>query len=273
MVARASLMGPAPPPVRERRKREMMAAIDWNDTVIAHRGNSSEAPENTLAAFDAAVASAQAAGAVPWIELDLQLSADGHVVVIHDDQLERTTNGAGAVADHTLAELHQLDAGSWFAAEFVASRIPSLEQFVEWLTGTAAHVLVEYKGHWRAGEVTPTIAAFERAGVGDRLVLQSFDPRTVHALGQRAGDYPRGLLVDERAHYPGELMVAELLGVSAVNPAWQRVVADPDLVRRVHHLGASVAVWTPDTPEAWRQVRDAGVDAIITNRPAAATSF
>src|SRR5262245_46332535 len=87
--------------------------------VIAHRGASSYAPENTLAAFDLALQMG-----VRHIELDVHLSRDGHLVVIHDDTVDRTTNGSGPVVHYTLAELQALDAGSWFGAAFAGERIP-----------------------------------------------------------------------------------------------------------------------------------------------------
>ena len=94
--------------------------------VIAHRGASGNAPENTLAAFKKAVA----LGAT-FIETDLQLSRDAHFVAIHDDTVNRTTNGQGAVHDMTLTELRRLDAGSWFGSEFAGERIPTLEEILE----------------------------------------------------------------------------------------------------------------------------------------------
>lgn len=240
-------------------------------TIIGHRGASSEAPENTLAAFDAAVDAAareSGPGAPAWIELDLQHTADGEVVVIHDDELDRTTSGQGAVSARTSAELRTLDAGTWFDATFAGQRIPTLAELAEWIAANpTARVLVEYKGAWSPQQITPTVAIFEAAGVGERLVLQSFDPTTVRSLQLRAGDYALGLLIDETVHYP-ELEIAELLGVSAVNPYWRRALAEPDLVRAVHErLGAQMAVWTPDEPVDWDALAAAGVDAIITNRP------
>ena len=94
--------------------------------VIAHRGASGHAPENTLAAFKRALA----LGAT-FIETDLQLSRDSHFVAIHDDTVNRTTNGQGKVHDLSLAELRRLDAGSWFGSEFTGERIPTLDEILE----------------------------------------------------------------------------------------------------------------------------------------------
>ncbi len=98
---------------------------------IAHRGASSYAPENTFAAYDKALAMG-----VDHVELDVHYTSDGHIVVIHDDQVDRTTNGSGPVSDHTLAQLRALDAGSWFALQYAGERIRSLGRC--WSTTRAA---------------------------------------------------------------------------------------------------------------------------------------
>lgn len=107
---------------------------------IAHRGASDEAPENTLVAFQRALE--QGADA---LECDVHLSADGEVVVIHDDTVDRTTDGTGAVAGMTLEELHQLDAGSWKGPQFAGQRIPTLQEIIE-LLGETIPLFIEFKG-------------------------------------------------------------------------------------------------------------------------------
>ena len=109
--------------------------------VIAHRGASSYAPENTLAAFDLALQMG-----VRQIELDVHLTSDGHIVVIHDDTVDRTTNGSGPVASQMLAELQELDAGAWFGASFAGERIPTLDEVLARYKGRM-HLHTEIKGH------------------------------------------------------------------------------------------------------------------------------
>ena len=108
--------------------------------VIAHRGASSYAPENTLAAFDLALEMR-----VRHIELDVALTSDNHPVVIHDDKVDRTTNGSGLVTSHTLAALRQLDAGSWFGAQFEGERIPTFDDVLARYNGRV-HIHTEIKG-------------------------------------------------------------------------------------------------------------------------------
>ena len=109
--------------------------------VIAHRGASAYAPENTLAAFDLAIRMG-----VRHIEFDVHSSCDGHIVVIHDDTLDRTTNGSGPVSNHTLAPLRELDAGSWFGAAFAGERVPTFDDVLS-RYGGRIHIHAEIKGH------------------------------------------------------------------------------------------------------------------------------
>src|SRR4029079_6254966 len=108
--------------------------------VIAHRGASSYAPENTLAAFDLALDMR-----ARHIELDVALTSDNHVVVIHDDKVDRTTNGSGSVTSHTLAALRELDAGPWFGSQFEGERIPIFDEVLTRYKGRV-HIHTEIKG-------------------------------------------------------------------------------------------------------------------------------
>src|SRR5438132_11021304 len=138
--------------------------------VIAHRGASGNVEENTMAAFKQAVA----LGA-NFIETDLQLSRDAHFVAIHDATVNRTTNGKGTVHDLTLAELRQLDAGSWFGSEFAGERIPTLEEILQFSKKNDVVFYLELKpgGSW--GGEHAVIAALRESGEIPRAVLISFD--------------------------------------------------------------------------------------------------
>ncbi|WP_299035755.1 glycerophosphodiester phosphodiesterase [uncultured Pseudokineococcus sp.] len=236
--------------------------------VVAHRGSSSTAPENTLAAFEAA----RRAGA-PWIETDLRRTRDGVAVVLHDEGLERTTDGAGALAVSSAADVAALDAGSWFSPGFCGARVPRLGELLEWAaTHPETHLLLELKGRWSAAEAGDVAAAVRDLALGERVVLQSFDPLTVAACAAVAPDLALGLLLRARgAVDPADTAeVTRLvrdLGLSAVNPGVDEVLADPSLVERLHRLGAAVWVWTVDDAARWARLEAEGVDGIITNRP------
>lgn len=229
--------------------------------VVAHRGNSSVAPQNTLAAFEAA----WRAGA-ELVELDIQLTRDGQVVVLHDDTVDATTDGSGAVADLDLAQVRALDAGTWFAPAFTGQQVPTFAEVLAWQADRPGiGLLLELKGSWTPEQVAPVTDAIEAAGLTDRVIGQSFWPQTVAALAEVAPQLRRGLLIFE---VPADLVArCTELGVMTCNPYGPLLVADPGLVTRLHEAGLQVMVWTLDEPEHWAAAIGVGVDAIISNRP------
>lgn len=226
--------------------------------VIAHRGASGHAPENTLAAFERAVQ--LGAG---FIETDLHLTRDARFVAIHDATLERTTNGRGNVHDFTLAELRQLDAGMWFDRQFMGQRIPTLEEVLKF--GGEHDVIfyleVKYDAAW--GMHHSLVAELHKTQSTARSIVISFDQSTLAALRQVDSTMMMGLLVDE----PREdfAKVAIELGVRQLCPKANLVT--PKLVEDAHRLDLQVATWTADDPEVMRAVAAAGVDGIMSNFP------
>ncbi|WP_425955905.1 glycerophosphodiester phosphodiesterase [Xylanimonas sp. McL0601] len=228
--------------------------------VVAHRGNSAVAPQNTLAAFEAAWRADAA-----MIECDIQLTADGEIVVIHDDTVDATTDGRGEVAARTLAELRALDAGAWFSPAFAGARIPTLGEVLTFLSGRpGTDLLLELKDVWSPADAARVTAAVDAAGLGARVIVQSFYPQTVAALRDAAPHLRRGWLV-ERRHEP-LLDICARLGVTTCNPSVEMVLADDELVQ-LHRAGLQVMVWTADDVAQWEALTAAGVDAIITDRP------
>ncbi|MEJ5945262.1 glycerophosphodiester phosphodiesterase family protein [Pseudokineococcus basanitobsidens] len=237
--------------------------------VVAHRGSSSTAPENTLPALEAA-----RRGGASWVETDLRRTRDGVPVLLHDPRLERTTDGAGELAGTSAADLHRLDAGSWFSPAHAGARVPRLDDLVTWATEhPEMHLLLELKGDWAPADVVPVVEAVRAASLGPRSVLQSFEPTTVAALATAAPDLARGLLV--RTGGPVDVgrpsEVEDLVATHdlvAVNPGDRLVAADPGLPARLHHLDVAVWVWTVDDEDRWADLDAAGVDGVITNCPA-----
>ena len=229
--------------------------------VVAHRGYSAVAPQNTMAAFDAAWRSGAAA-----LELDVRRTADGVPVVVHDPVVDRVTDGSGAVADLDAAAIDRLDAGGSFSPAFAGQRLPRLADVLRYLAARPGFdLLCELKGHWTAEDVAPTTAAIDAAGLAGRVVVQSFDRATVAALRAAAPHLPRGLLCDA---VPDDLLDAGRdLDVVTVNPSVAAVIAAPHLVERAHDAGLRVMPWTANTPERWTRLVDVGVDGIITDRP------
>ncbi|MDM8085089.1 glycerophosphodiester phosphodiesterase family protein [Cellulomonas cellasea] len=229
--------------------------------VIGHRGNSSVAPQNTLAAFEAA----WRAGAHA-IEIDVQLTADGQVVVIHDDTVDATTDGAGEVRSMTADEVRGLDAGSWFSPVFAGHRVPTFDEVLGlMLERPGLDLLLEVKGEWTAEQVRPVTQAVAAAGLGSRTIAQSFWPGTVAALREAAPSLRRGLLIAEL--HDDLIGLCRGLDVVACNPHGQLLRDHPGLVDELREAGVVVMVWTLNEPEQWAAATAAGVDAIITDRP------
>lgn len=229
--------------------------------IIAHRGNKSVAPENTLPAFAAAIK----AGAES-IEMDVVLSRDGVAMVIHDETLDGTTSGVGDVGDFTAEQIQGLDAGSWFSPAFAGVQVPTFDQFADLM---AAHpeveVLLEFKGDWTPEQAQTVVDSVNRAGIMDQTILQSFSRVTVESLLAIAPDSRRGILIVEEFEELIEL--ASFAKIYTINPEVDWVLANPDFVDRLHEAGIKTQVWTADYPEQWSALVDMGVDAIITDCP------
>ncbi|MFZ0660658.1 MAG: glycerophosphodiester phosphodiesterase family protein [Candidatus Binataceae bacterium] len=214
---------------------------------IGHRGASKAFPENTLAAFRAACD----AGA-DMCELDVQLSRDGAVVVIHDDTVDRTTDGRGAVAELTLAELKSLDAGR-------GERIPTLEEVFATTAGRCG-LNVELK----IAGIEPQVAEIMRKcdAIGTSMV-SSFEWGALEAMRTVAPEIRAGVLAEKK---PDRMLeAAARLHAYAVNP--RRDLATPDFCIAAHARGFKVLVWTVDAPAQMLALIDAGVDGIMTNYP------
>lgn len=233
--------------------------------IIGHRGAPRRAPENTMASFAAALALG-AAG----VELDVQLSRDGVLVVIHDLTLDRTTSGTGPVSDLTFAELRALDAGRSFSPAFADERIPTLREVADLVRGKI-ELQVEIKGT-TPGIVAATVSVLKDARMLDDTLITSFH----HALVREVRDVePRvrtGILLYRTQlpeHPTARAQEAVNLAVAAradhIDPHVTAVT--PELVAFAHASGLGVATWTVDDPDEVRRVAAAGVDRMTTNVP------
>ena len=236
-----------PPPTLRRPARHAV--------VIGHRGASADVPENTLPAFAAAWESG-----APWVEADTQPTSDGVPVILHDDDLDRTTSGSGPVRRHSFAEVSGLDivGGS-------GSGVPSLAALLS-LMPTGCGVLLEIKGDHSRADVAEVLRQCESSGHDDRVFLQSFEVPVLEHLQALAPDSPRGLLVERLDADP--LARCRELGVAAYNPPYRDVLGRRHVVADLRAARITVAVWTCDDPAGWATLTEAGVDAIITNTPA-----
>jgi glycerophosphoryl diester phosphodiesterase len=226
--------------------------------VIAHRGASGHAPENTLAAFKQAVA----LGAT-FIETDLQLTRDARFVAIHDDTVNRTTNGQGAVHDLTLAELRKLDAGSWFGSEFAGERIPTLEEILEFSKKNDVVFYLELKpgGSW--GGEHALIGALRESGEIARSVVISFDAGVLTAIRKVEPTLMTGLLYDGQIDDPLEKAVE----IGARQVAVRGDLVTPWMLGQARRRDLQVVCWTVNHPAHMRMLMTAGVDGIMSDYP------
>jgi len=226
--------------------------------VIAHRGASGHAPENTLAAFRRAVALGAS-----FIETDLHLSRDAHFVAIHDDIVNRTTNGQGKVHDLTLADLRRLDAGSWFGSEFSGERIPTLEEILEFAKKNDVVFYLELKPTGAWGGEHALIGALRESGEIARTIVISFDAGIIAALRKIEPTLMTGLLFEGQIDQPLERAIE----VGARQLAVRGDLVTPALIAEARKRDLQIVCWTVNQPAHMRVLIEAGVDGIMSDYP------
>ncbi len=226
---------------------------------IAHRGASGILPENTLPAFLKALElGAQA------IEFDVQLTRDEVPVVIHDETLERTTDGTGRVHDADLAELARLDAGSWFAANCAGTRIPTLDQALAALAGRAL-LNIELKPDVRVEVLVERVLALVRQhSMLHAAVFSSFEPVALELLRRKAPEARIGVLAASGALEPA-LEAAHVLRAENLHP--HKSLVDAELIALARRKALRVWVWTVNLPERMAALAALGVDGIFSDHP------
>jgi glycerophosphoryl diester phosphodiesterase len=237
--------------------------------VVAHRGDSAHEAENTLEAFDAAVASGADA-----VEFDVRVAADGTAVVLHDPGVERTTDGRGLVRDLTLTELKRLRIRT---AHGGSTEVPTLQETLERLSGRVA-IDVELKNlpgepgfdGERELALEATLRALDRTGFAGPVLLSSFNPLTLARSRVLAPEVPTGLLTTEEVEAPAALAYAVAEGHPWILPfAGTVLAAAPGFAAQARDAGVTVGVWITDDPATALSLWDAGVTAVATNDPGA----
>lgn len=229
--------------------------------VFAHRGASAYAPENTLAAFQLAFQQA-----APAIEFDVKLTADGRVVVIHDQTVDRTTDGSGNVAKLPLAALRELDAGSWLSAQFRGEKIPTLDEVFETL-GKKLLMNVELTNYATPFDaLIPKVAELiKKHGLENHIWFSSFFPHNLTSMARLLPSVPRGQLI-----WPGptgwwQRAWGSLIDIHAEHP-WKDDLTT-EYIKNVHARGRRIHVWTVNDPDELRRLQALHVDGIITDDP------
>ena len=226
--------------------------------LIAHRGASGYAPENTMAAFRKAVAMGMS-----FIETDLQLTRDARFVAIHDESVNRTTNGQGAVHDLTLAELRRLDAGSWFASSFTGERIPTLEEVLEFAKRHDVVFYLEIKPQGSWGGEHALIGALRESGEIARTVVISFDANIVSTVRKAEPTLMTGLLYDGQVEKP----VEKALEIGARQLAVRGDLVTPAMIAEAKRNDLQVICWTVNHSAHMRMLSSAGVAGIMSDYP------
>lgn len=231
--------------------------------MTAHRGLSSQAPENTLAAFRRAVDAG-----TDMLELDVHLTADDRVAVIHDRTLQRTTTGNGAVRSYTSREISELDAGSWFDPEFSAERVPMLETVLALAFGRC-WLNVELKSHAfhreRPGVLERRVLdAVRNGGMLDRTIFTSFDHRLVRGIRDVEPSAVTGILYNWHTNlFRSPSVIASRCGASVFICSSSQL--SPAFLRDARVAGLAVSVYTVNDPQEALRLADRGVDGIISD--------
>lgn len=227
--------------------------------VVAHRGYSSKAPENTMAAFELALDVGSGG-----LELDVHITKDGDVVVIHDDTLERTTNGKGRVEEFTMAELRALDAGSWFAPEFKGERLPTLRELCERIKDLDLLFNIELKVALGFEHLNEKVAALiDEFDLAERTVISSFNHYALAHFKQIRPEVQTGILYNCALVNPWNY--TKTIGATALHPYWKTIT--PEIVADAQKNGLALNVWTVDEPAAIEYMKLCKIDSIITNVP------
>jgi len=230
--------------------------------LIGHRGAKDHAPENTLASIREA-----ARQGASWVEVDVKLTADGHPVLMHDEALDRTTDGSGPMAAAPLSAVRALDAGSWFADAFAREKVPTLEEALDLVLELGLSIDLEIKpcpGREReTAEAALAVAGRIWPASRPAPLVTSFSAAALEAALRARPDWPRGMLFGERpadwAERAARLEAAALIGDQ------RRLTAAA--VREMRSTGRPVLAYTVNDPDRAAEVLGWGADAVFTDRP------
>jgi glycerophosphoryl diester phosphodiesterase len=231
---------------------------------VAHRGAAGYAPENTIAAFDKGLEMK-----ADYIEIDVQRSKDGELVVIHDTTVDRTTDGTGKVGELTIEELRSLDAGSFKGEQFAGEKIPTFDEILDRYHGKIG-ILIELK----APELYPGIEEAVAQELkernldkpqNDKIIIQSFNFESMKKMDALLPKVPIGVLTSSSLHTTEAALLEFAKYADLFNPSYGLV--SKELVDKVHSLGMEIQSWTVRSPKAAQFLIDMKVDGIITDYP------
>jgi glycerophosphoryl diester phosphodiesterase len=236
-----------------------------NPMKIGHRGAAGYCPENTFASFKKAVELG-----VDYLEIDVQMTKDGELVIIHDPTVNRTTNGKGKVKDFTFEEIQVLDAGSWFNPKFSGEKIPSFIEFLEEYAGKTG-LIIELKKPILYPGIEEKVAKelkkrFQRFTGEHKIIVQSFDRKSLKRFHKLLPSIPIGVLIKNTGR---GISNKELLSfshyASYVNP--KITMVNSRLIRRLHRHGFKTIIWTVKNKNEMKALQHLQLDGIVSDFP------
>ncbi|MBD3287270.1 glycerophosphodiester phosphodiesterase [candidate division KSB1 bacterium] len=230
-----------------------------NMEITGHRGSSGNAPENTLSAIKQAVDEN-----ADYIEIDIHITKDEQIILMHDDRVDRTTNGEGYVHDLTYPEILRLDAGSWFDSNFKDERVPTLEEVIDLVQGHV-HLNIEIKSNvFIPAHIEKLIQLIDERDFGEQCILTSFQRSYIEMIHHISPMLRTGLIMNYMPH-PQKMLLEDAFDVLSCN---YRLVSK-DIVEALHSSNKEIHVWTVNERADLLRMRDYGVDNVITNYPGA----
>lgn len=224
---------------------------------IAHRGAAGTYPENTLASFRRAMEIG-----VDGVETDVHRTKDGHLVIIHDPLVDRTTNGTGLVRDLTLEQIKALDAGSWKGSQFAGERIPTLREFIREVP-CMLFLELKYGSIHYPGIEEELLNVIHEEGARGRVQISSFDHKALKHIHELDPAMPLGMLYGDNLLNP--VALAREVGAEALHPSFDWVT--PQFVAEAHAAGLKINTWVANWPWAIAMLKQVGVDGIMSDFP------
>ena len=232
-----------------------------NFFILAHRGISSKYPENTMLSFEKAFENN-----MDGIELDVQLSKDGEVVVIHDETLDRTTNGSGYVKDHTLLQLKNLDAGSFKDKRYSSCTIPTLDEVLEFFKGKNIIINIELKTskfEYKDIEVK-VLNSIKKHQMDSKVFITSFNHQSIERIREIDKDIKCGILLGDITFDIVKYVTQN--NIHMINPSIEYFEMDTKAFLELKDIGKTITVYTVDDIQKIRWLKDLGIN-VITNLP------
>jgi glycerophosphoryl diester phosphodiesterase len=228
--------------------------------IIGHRGYAGRAPENTLVSLEAALSAGARA-----VEFDVRVASCGTPVVIHDETLDRTTDGHGPVGRQTVEQLRTLDAGTWFDPGFAGERIPTLANALDHVAGSAHHIYLEVKGIRKQSDVDGMVRIVRNRSMADRTTFISIAWSILERVRARDAGIRIGFIVVTADLFDEALSLAAADPAAILDLNHEIALDDPSVVQRARGEGIEVVTWTVNEPDEATRLRRAGVTGFTTD--------